>query len=73
MLEMAKLESGVLWQAASPGHCKTAFNGWMGKKDPLDGARVVVELVADREQGDEGRLGMGFWEFEQGSLRSVEW
>ncbi|KAF2734085.1 NAD(P)-binding protein [Polyplosphaeria fusca] len=69
MLEMAKLEPGVLFQAASPGHCKTAFNGWTGKRDPLDGARVVVELV-----GDEGKeWGMGFWEFEEERMGRVEW
>ncbi|KAG4428463.1 hypothetical protein IFR05_016049, partial [Cadophora sp. M221] len=30
--------------AANPGYCKTAFNGFRGTKDPLDGAEVVVRL-----------------------------
>ncbi|PVH73439.1 NAD(P)-binding protein [Cadophora sp. DSE1049] len=53
--------------AANPGHCKTAFNGFKGTKDPLDGAEVVVRLV-----GGEGTKG-GFWEFEEGVLREVLW
>ncbi|KAF2111499.1 hypothetical protein BDV96DRAFT_582268 [Lophiotrema nucula] len=69
MLEMAKLEPKVLFQAASPGHCKTAFNGFRGTKDPLDGAEVVVRLVED----EEGRFSMGFWELEEGEMRSVPW
>lgn len=37
--------------AVNPGHCKTAFNGYRGAKDPLDGAEVVVQLVlAERGQ-----------------------
>ena len=53
--------------AANPGHCKTAFNGFKGTKDPLDGAEVVVRLVAGN-----GKKG-GFWEFEEGVLREVPW
>ncbi|KAH7309319.1 hypothetical protein BKA65DRAFT_485414 [Rhexocercosporidium sp. MPI-PUGE-AT-0058] len=53
--------------AANPGYCKTAFNGFKGTKNPLDGAEVVVRLV-----GGEGRKG-GFWEFEEGVLREVPW
>lgn len=57
----------VEFLAANPGHCKTAFNGFKGTKDPLDGAEVVIRLVA----GD-GKKG-GFWEFEDGILREVPW
>ncbi|KAH7417817.1 hypothetical protein BKA64DRAFT_180059 [Cadophora sp. MPI-SDFR-AT-0126] len=57
----------VQFFAANPGHCKTAFNGFRGTKDPLDGAEVVIRLV-----GGEGRKG-GFWEFEEGVLREVPW
>ena len=35
----------VEFQLFSPGHCKTAFNGYRGTRDPLEGATVVVELV----------------------------
>jgi NAD(P)-dependent dehydrogenase (short-subunit alcohol dehydrogenase family) len=67
--EMAKLEPGVGFHVASPGHCKTAFNGFRGKKDPLDGARVVVELICS----EKGRYQSGFWEFEDGEVRTVPW
>lgn len=35
----------VEFQIASPGHCKTAFNGYRGTRDPDEGANVAVELV----------------------------
>lgn len=53
--------------AANTRHCKTAFNGFKGTKDPFNGAELVVRLV-----GGEGRKG-GFWEFEEGILREVPW
>ncbi|MCJ1436325.1 hypothetical protein MMC27_005703 [Xylographa pallens] len=65
-IEMAKSEPNVRVYSVSPGHCRTAFNGFSGKKDPLDGAKVVVELVAR-----EGKEENGFWEFEEGRLRVV--
>ena len=46
----------------SPGHCRTAFNGFRGTRDPAEGAEVVVEIV---NQGVEERgkyEGVGFWE-----------
>ena len=69
MLELAKLYPDVLFQAASPGHCATALNGFRGAKDPMDGAEVVVRLVG----GEEGEYGMGFWEVEDGEVRCVPW
>ncbi|KAF6220892.1 hypothetical protein HO133_002572 [Letharia lupina] len=48
-VEYAKAEPTIAFYAAIPGHCKTAFNGFRGTKDPLDGARVVVELVLAEE------------------------
>lgn len=60
----------VDFYAVNPGHCKTAFNGWKGTKDPLDGAEVVVQLV----MGERGRWKPGtFLEFEDGSMRVVPW
>jgi NAD(P)-dependent dehydrogenase (short-subunit alcohol dehydrogenase family) len=50
-VEMQKTEDAregggkVEFYAANPGHCKTAFNGYRGTKDPKDGAEVVVRLV----------------------------
>ncbi|MCJ1387502.1 hypothetical protein MMC18_000345 [Xylographa bjoerkii] len=67
-IEMAKSEPAVRVYSVSPGHCRTAFNGFSGKKDPLDGAKVVVELVAGNGQEENG-----FWEFEEGRLRIVPW
>jgi len=68
-VEMAKAESGVLFQVVSPGHCRTAFNGFRGEKEPLDGARVVVEVVV----GERTAFGSGFWEIEEGVMREVAW
>jgi NAD(P)-dependent dehydrogenase (short-subunit alcohol dehydrogenase family) len=72
-VEMQKAENKidsrgkVEYFAASPGHCKTAFNSFRGTKDPVDGAEVVVRLM----MGD-GKKG-GFYEFEKGVLRVVPW
>ena len=60
----------VEFYAANPGHCKTAFNGWRGPKDPFDGAEVVVQLVmAERGAWKPG----SFLEFEEGAMREVPW
>lgn len=41
----------IEFQIANPGHCKTAFNGYKGARDPGEGANVVVELVfGDRRE-----------------------
>lgn len=38
-----------------PGHCKTAFNGLAGTKDPLDGVRVVAEqALVEKEKYENG-------------------
>lgn len=42
--------SAVEFQIASPGHCKTAFNGYKGARDPSEGANVVVELVVSHRR-----------------------
>lgn len=68
-LEFAKAWPDVRFYAASPGHCRTALNGFRGKKDPLEGARVVVELVLKEDEGCRG----GFWEWEEGGLMEVAW
>lgn len=49
---MPRQSKGSRFHAASPGHCRTALNGFRGMKDPLDGAKVVVvelALVEKRE------------------------
>ena len=68
-LEFEKMYPEVEFFVASPGHCRTGFNGFRGKKDPVGGARVVVELVL----AEKGVDGGGFWEWEEGGLRAVPW
>lgn len=68
-LEMQKLHEKVAFYAASPGHCKTALNGFRGVKHPLDGAKVVVELATS----GQGVYESGFWQFEGGVMSTVPW
>jgi len=71
-VEQARANPGMEVNCVSPGHCKTAFNGYRGKKSPEDGAKVIVELaVAPRETFGSG----GFWEAEgeNGVMSRVEW
>ena len=68
--DMRKEDGKVDFYAVNPGHCKTAFNGWRGTKDPIDGAEVVVQLVI----GERGVWKPGsFLEFEEGGMRVVPW
>jgi hypothetical protein len=54
----------------SPGHCKTAFNGYRGKKDPIEGAESVVRLL----ETTKGEIEAGtFWEYENASFQQVPW
>ncbi|KAF4945059.1 hypothetical protein FGADI_12215 [Fusarium gaditjirri] len=60
----------ITFWAVSPGHCKTAFNGYKGRKDPLEGAEAVVRLL----ESTEGDIEPGtFWEYENGSFQQVPW
>ena len=64
---------GIRFEIVSPGHCKTAFNGYRGTRDPLEGADVVAELVyEDRSITDRE---VGFWETKGPSkeLTPVPW
>lgn len=70
-LEMSRdpANRDIEFSLASPGHCKTAFNGFRGTRDPLEGANVVVELV----RAGKGRYkNAGFWETNGDSLDLVE-
>ena len=76
----------VQFEAISPGHCRTAFNGYQGTRDPLEGADVVGELVwshllnlSDSTGGEtldpEGN-GPGFWETkgsDRHQLKIISW
>lgn len=68
-LEFAKTFPDVSFYAANPGHCKTAFNGYKGKKDPLEGARVVEELALAKK----GVYGGGFWQCEEEIMSEMPW
>lgn len=60
----------ITFWAVSPGHCKTAFNGYRGTKEPVDGAEVVIRLL----EAGRGEIEAGtFWEFEHGEFRVVPW
>lgn len=64
-LELSRKEANmnVVFQCVSPGHCRTDFNGNTGKKEPIEGAKVVAELVF--EPKDEARRRQcGLWEME---------
>ncbi|KAI9729748.1 MAG: hypothetical protein M1834_006699 [Cirrosporium novae-zelandiae] len=59
MVEFSRVDENknVVFHSACPGHCATAFNGYRGARDPLDGAGIIVELIAcEREEYPSG-----FW------------
>lgn len=60
--------SSIAFQAVSPGHCKTEFNNYRGRKEPLDGAKVIVALLDD----NVGQFGPGFWQMEDGDATPVK-
>jgi NAD(P)-dependent dehydrogenase (short-subunit alcohol dehydrogenase family) len=68
-LGMAELNPDVTFYAYNPGHCKTAFNGFRGTRDPLEGAQGAAELAV----AAPGEFAAGFWEWEDGKLRSIGW
>ncbi len=60
----------ISFWAVNPGHCKTAFNGYRGIKDPIEGAEAFVRLL----EAKRGDIQPGtFWEFEEGEFRTVPW
>ncbi|RTE84011.1 hypothetical protein BHE90_001390 [Fusarium euwallaceae] len=68
--ESKEEESRITYWAVSPGHCKTAFNGYRGKKHPLEGAESVIRLLETKK----GEIETGtFWEYENGSFQQVPW
>lgn len=69
-LEEESSKGAVKYWATNPGHCKTAFNGFNGRKDPADGAEPVVRLLA----ADEGQYEPGtFWQYEDGVFGELPW
>jgi NAD(P)-dependent dehydrogenase (short-subunit alcohol dehydrogenase family) len=68
-LGMAELNPDITFQAYNPGHCKTAFNGFRGTRDPLEGAQGAAGLAL----AEKGRFEAGFWEWEGGKLMALGW
>lgn len=68
-LEIAKLHRNIRFYCASPGHCRTALNGFAGKKDPKEGVKVIVELAVSGGR----HFNPGFWELENGIMSCVPW
>jgi hypothetical protein len=62
--------AGITFWAVSPGHCKTAFNGYRGKKDPIEGAESVLKLLESTKGDIDGGT---FWEYENGGFQQVPW
>ena len=60
----------ITYWTISPGHTKTGFNNFQGKKDPLESAKVFVKLLFSKQ----GEIEPGtFWEYEEETLRIVPW
>lgn len=52
--ELERSGSRIKINAAAPGHCKTAFNGFRGHRDPKDGAQIAIWLAVLDDQGPNG-------------------
>lgn len=65
MLEMANKNVDVTFYAVSPGHCKTAFNGFRGQRDPAEGGSCAAVLAV----AEKGRYPNGFWENDNEGLK----
>ncbi|KAL7924748.1 hypothetical protein ACQKWADRAFT_310935 [Trichoderma austrokoningii] len=60
----------ITFWSVSPGHTKTAFNNYRGKKDPIDSSEAFVRLL----ESEKGAIAPGtFWEFEDGKFQEVPW
>ena len=68
-VDMANKNPDVTFHAVNPGHCKTAFNGFRGVKDPLDGGTAAAELAL----AEKGKYKAGFWEDEGKGMQQVGW
>ncbi|EGR45200.1 uncharacterized protein TRIREDRAFT_111417 [Trichoderma reesei QM6a] len=72
MIEVNYQEGGerITFWSVSPGHTKTAFNNYRGKKDPVASAEAFVRLL----ESDKGAIRPGtFWELEDGNFQEVPW
>ena len=68
LMSQREESAAVLFQCASPGHCRTDFNGNTGARDPEVGAEVIVDMVLE----DRELLGKcGLWEVPVGETEKV--
>jgi NAD(P)-dependent dehydrogenase (short-subunit alcohol dehydrogenase family) len=68
-VDMANKNPDVTFHAVNPGHCKTAFNGFRGVKDPLDGGTAAAEVAL----AEKGKYKAGFWEDEGKGMQQIGW
>jgi hypothetical protein len=81
MLEASKQEEAAqegqcnrtMYQAVSPGHCKTTFKVLKGERDPFEGFKVVKEKLFRTL----GETETGFWQWEgdevTGEFKRILW
>ena len=65
IVEMANKNEDVTFYAVSPGHCKTAFNGFSGARDPVEGGSCAAELAL----AEKAKYSSGFWENDNDGLK----
>lgn len=68
-IDLAKLHPQISFYCVCPGFCKTNLNGYQGVKDPVEGARIVEELVLAKT----GKYEFGFYAFEDGQVITHDW
>ena len=68
-VDMRNRNPDVTFYAVSPGHCRTAFNGFRGTKNPVDGGTAAAELAL----AGKGEYKSGFWESEGKGMEEVGW
>lgn len=67
--DLSEQERITFW-LVSPGHVKTAFNGYRGRKEPAEAAEAFARLL----ESARGAIAPGtFWELEEGEFRAVPW
>ena len=61
--DLGQGEKRVEVQVVCPGHCRTGFNGFRGRREPEEGVDVAVQLVGRKvEMGSAVEGGrVGFW------------
>jgi hypothetical protein len=81
MIELSKQDE-VVWEeqgskisypAVNSGYCKIALNGFRGERNPLDGVKVVEELVVF----ERAKYESSFWSWEENEydskMKNLSW